>query len=168
MPAAEATGPQLRVALDANVLIAGTILPRWPHEVLRAAAARRFSLVLPEQVIEEARRHLTGSEQEALDYLLDQTRFELVAMPSRREVAANLDVVRSEKDAPIALALLAAGVDILVTNDRDFTDPGAAALRFRERIRVVLPAIFLRDVLGWTSEALEVIRSRRWEDLPRS
>jgi predicted nucleic acid-binding protein len=165
MAAPEGRSPQLRVALDANVLIAGTILPRWPHELLRAAVAHRFSLVLPEQVIEEARRHLTGYEQEVLDSLLDQTRFELVAMPSRREVAANLDIVRSAKDVPIALALLAAGVDILVTNDRDFTDPGAVAARFSERVRVMLPANFLREVLGWSSEALEVIRSRRWEDL---
>jgi hypothetical protein len=29
----------------------------------------------------------------------------------------------------------------------------------------MLPAVFLRDVLGWSSEALETIRYRRWEDL---
>ena len=86
-------------------------------------------------------------------------------MPPPDLVAANLDLVRSAKDVPIALALLTSEVDIFVTNDRDFTDPGATAERFRERVRVMRPAIFLRDVLGWSSEQLEVIRHRRWEDI---
>ncbi|MGH9381773.1 MAG: hypothetical protein ACRD2Z_14330 [Thermoanaerobaculia bacterium] len=157
--------PELRVTLDANVLIAGTILPRWPHEVLRAAVARRFQLVLPEQVLEEARHNLTGGEQEALDHMLEHSRYDLVAMPSHKEVAADVDLVRSVKDVPIALALLAAEADILVTNDRDFTEDGAVAERFSERVRSMLPAVFLGDVLGWRDEALETIRSRTWEDL---
>ena len=49
---------RLRVALDANVLIAGVHLPRWPHEVMRAALGDFFDVALPGQVIEEARRHL--------------------------------------------------------------------------------------------------------------
>jgi predicted nucleic acid-binding protein len=157
--------PRLRVALDANVLVAGTMLPRWPHEVLRAALARHFDLVLPEQVLEEARRHLNDDERAALGYFLEQTPHELVGMPAPEEVAAATGLVRSEKDVPIALALLAAGVDVFVTTDRDFTDPGAVAERFSRQVRVMLPAVFLRDALGWSSEALEAIRSRTWPDL---
>ena len=41
--------PSLRVALDANVLIAGVRLPRWPFEVMRAATRGLFDLVLPER-----------------------------------------------------------------------------------------------------------------------
>jgi hypothetical protein len=63
------------------------------------------------------------------------------------------------------LALLAGEVDIFVTSDRDFTDPDATAQRFRERVQVMLPAVFLRDFLGWTSSALETIRNCAWEDL---
>jgi hypothetical protein len=29
----------------------------------------------------------------------------------------------------------------------------------------MLPAVFLHDVLGWSSEALEAIRTRTWADL---
>jgi hypothetical protein len=29
----------------------------------------------------------------------------------------------------------------------------------------MLPAVFLRDVVGWSSEAMEAIRTRTWEDL---
>jgi len=35
---------------------------------------------------------------------------------------------------------------------------------FSREVKIMLPAVFLRDVLGWSSEALEVIRSRTWHD----
>ena len=86
-------------------------------------------------------------------------------MPSRAQVLANLDLVRSEKDVPIALALLEGGADFFVTNDRDFTDVNSTAERFQRRVRIMLAAVFLRDVLGWSSEGLETLRQRTWEDL---
>lgn len=158
--------PSLRVALDANVLIAGIRLPRWPHEVMRAALGDFFDLVLPAQVIVEAGRHLTTPAQtEALRFFLDSSHYEELAMPAVADVHRNLDLVRSEKDVPIALALLNGDVDIFVSSDRDFTEPNATAERFRAEVRVMLPAVFLRDVLGWSSEALETIRTRAWADL---
>ncbi len=156
----------LRVALDANVLIAGIRLPRWPFEVMRAAARGMFALALPEQVVAEARRHLPGQARSAaLDAFLTASRYAKLPMPALERVPANLDLVRSAKDAPIALALLDGNVDIFVTNDRDFTAAGATADRLNDRVRIMLVAVFLRDVLGWSSESLEAIRDRRWEDL---
>ena len=158
--------PRLRVALDANILIAGIWSPRWPYEVMRSALQGLFSVVLPEQIVTEARRHLTHPAQDAaFDSFLRASAYEELAMPSRQQVMANLDLVRSEKGVPIALALLEGGVDIFVTNDRDFTDPGAAAERFARQVQTMLAAVFLRDVLGWSSEALENIRTRRWDDV---
>jgi predicted nucleic acid-binding protein len=158
---------RLRVALDANVLIAGVRLPRWPYEVMRAAVAGHFDVVLPEQVIEEARRNLkVPAWAELLDYFLDASRYEEVAMPPAHIVRRNHELVRSEKDVPIALALLIGDVDIFVTNDRDFTDADATARSFRERVRVMLSAVFLREVLGWEAEDLEAIRNRTWKDMP--
>ena len=155
---------RLRVALDANVLIAGVRLPRWPHEVMRAALGDLFDVALPDQVIEEARRHLPQPAQlAALQFFLDASRHEALAMPPAHEVRQNLDLVRSEKDVPIALTLLAGDVDVFVTSDRDFTELTATADRFRRRVRVMLPAVFLRDVVGWSSDALEAIRNRTWE-----
>ena len=159
--------PSLRVALDANVLIAGVRLPRWPFEVMGAAVRGLFDLVLPEQVVVEARRHLPhAAQQAALDAFLAGSRYEELPMPTRERVVPNLDLVRSAKDVPIALALLDGRADIFVTNDRDFTDPDASADRLRARVRIMLVAVFLRDVLGWSPEALESIRHRGWEDLP--
>ena len=157
---------RLRVGLDANVLIAGIRLPRWPYEVMWAAVMGYFDVVLPEQVIVEARRHLSHPAQTAaLESFLAGSSCEAVVMPPLGMVRQHQDLVRSKKDVPIALALLASEVDIFVTNDRDFTDPDATAERFRQRVRLMLPAAFLRDVLGWFSEALEAVRHRRWEDL---
>jgi predicted nucleic acid-binding protein len=158
--------PNLRVALDANVLIAGVRLPRWPFEVMRAATRGLFDLVLPEQVVVEARRHLPlPAQQGVLDAFLVGSRYEELPMPMADRVTANLDLVRSAKDVPIALALLDGGADVFVSNDRDFTAPDATAKRLNARVRIMLVAVFLRDVLGWSPEALETIRDRRWEDL---
>src|SRR5690606_11108044 len=49
-------------------------------------------------------------------------------------------------------------------SDRDFTDPGALAERFSRDVKIMLPAVFLRYVLGWSPEALDVVRSRTWYD----
>lgn len=149
-----------------NVLIAGIRLPRWPSAILEAALDESFVLVLPGQVIEEARRHLSGPVQRAsLEAFLRNSSYEELPMPPAERVLEHYDLVRSLKDVPIALALLDGDADIFVSSDRDFTEPAATAERFRQRIRVMLPAVFLRDVLGWSSDALEAIRHRRWEDL---
>ncbi len=156
---------RLRVALDANVLIAGVRLPRWPHEVLRTALGDFFDVALPAQVIVEARRHLAQPAQmAALQFFLEASRHEELTMPPVNVVRRNVDLVRSEKDVAIALALLVGDVDIFVTSDRDFTEPVATAERFRKQVRVMLPAVFLREVAGWGSEALETIRNRTWEE----
>jgi len=158
---------RLRVALDANVLIAGIRLPRWPYEVMRAALAGYFDVALPEQVIAEARRHLEApARAEVLEFFLASSGYEELPMPAADLVRQHSDLVRSEKDVPIALTLLAGDVDIFVTNDRDFTDPDATTQRFRNRVRVMLPAVFLREVLGWRAEDLEAIRNRTWQDIP--
>src|SRR5690349_16937947 len=126
--------PRLRVAVDANVIVAGVRWPRWPHEVLRSAFLNVFDLVLVEQVIEEARRHLTEpAHRAALEYFLGSVTYEQTPMPSVEDVRANHDLVRDESDVPIALALIAGNVDIFVTSDRDFTAPDGPSRRFRER-----------------------------------
>lgn len=157
---------RLRVAVDANILIAGIRLPRWPYEVMRAAIHGAFDLVLPKQVLTEAERHLSHPDQlTALRVFLTGATYEQLPMLDRWRVIENLDLVRGAKDVPIALSLLGGGVDLFVTNDRDFTDLGATAVRFRQRLQIMLAAVFLRDVLGWSSEALESIRFREWRDI---
>jgi hypothetical protein len=157
---------KLRVSLDATVLYAGTGWPRWPYEVLRASMTGAFALVLTEQVIAEARRGLRGKAQAAvLEDFLSNTPHEVAPMPDLESVQANRDLVRDDTDVPIALALLEGDVDIFITNDKDWTDAGTVAPRLSEHVQIMLPAIFLRDVLGWTSAELEAIRYRTWAEV---
>ena len=76
------------------------------------------------------------------------------------------DLVRQREDIPVALSVIAANVDYFVTYDRDFTDDHESTARVRAAIPgICLPPVFLRDVMGWTSEELEAIRGRTWADL---
>lgn len=158
-----------RVALDANILIAGIAFPRWPYEVLSHALKGDYILVLPAIVIREAHRRIEGHfpdfihEFEEFLSLLD---YEEVPEPSRKEVRENISLVRQEKDVPVALSVIAAQVDYFVTYDRDFTDQDETTEQVRKAIPgIMLPPVFLREVMGWSSEALEKIRHRDWTDL---
>jgi hypothetical protein len=91
---------------------------------------------------------------------------EVVDDPSREEVKQHLDLMRDKTDVPIALAAMNANIDYLVTYDRDFTDQDQTTAKVRRAIPgIILPPVFLRDVMGWTSEELEMIRFREWSDL---
>lgn len=162
----------LRVAVDANVLIAGFGWPRWPYEVLRHAERGDFTLVLSPLVIDEARRRLEKHLPTAVDdfaLFLASVAYVEAPVATQAEVDANADLVRQKKDVPIALSVQAAHVDYFVTYDRDFTDPGATTWKVRKAIPgIMLPPVFLRDVMGWTSEELEAIRNREWSDLEGS
>lgn len=158
-----------RVMLDVNVLIAGIIWPRWQHAILQHAVKDDFRLVLTPLVVEAARRHiaeLNPSQLPRFEQFLADCDVELVGDPSREEVYDNLNLVRDRADVPIALAAIRADVDYFVTYDRDFTDEDETTEKVREAIPgIMLPPVFLRDVMGWSSEELESIRQRNWEDV---
>ena len=159
----------LRVAVDANVLIAGLGWPRWPYAVLRHAEQGDFTLVLSLLVVAEARRRVQIHLPTALDdfeLYLASVGYEEAPVPTQDEIAANLNLVRQEKDVPIALSIRAAQVDYFVTYDRDFTDQDRTTGKVHQAIPgIILPPVFLREVMGWTSEELEAIRKRNWDDL---
>ena len=161
-----------RVMLDVNVLIAGTVWPRWQYAILEHALKGDFQLVLVPLIIEAARRHIQSLDPQQLarfEQVLADCDIELVDNPTRKKVDNNLDLVRSEADVPIALAAINSGVDYFVTYDRDFTDEDETTERVRKAIPgIILPPVFLRDVMGWTSEQLEEIRNRDWTDLEES
>jgi hypothetical protein len=76
--------------------------------------------------------------------------------------------MRDETDIPIALAAINAKVDYFVTYDRDFTAEDETTRKVRTAIPgIMLPPIFLREVMGWTSEKLEAIRHRVWPEAER-
>ncbi|MDX1993624.1 MAG: putative toxin-antitoxin system toxin component, PIN family [bacterium] len=157
-----------RVMVDANILVAGSIWPRFPYAVLQHALNGDFQLCLSSIIIEEARKavdHISPARLSDFEDFLIASAFEQVDSPSTTEIEANLDLVRDPKDVHVALAAIAAKVDFLVSQDRDLTDSGQTTECLHQRVRVLLPAVFLREQMNWTSEALENIRKRNWEDL---
>jgi predicted nucleic acid-binding protein len=159
----------VRAAIDANILISGIVWPRWPYEILQHAFRGDFVLVLSPIVMAEARNRIVTTFPEFLaefEFLLANISYEPAPVPTREEVTANRTLVRQLKDVPIALSIMGADVDYFVTYDRDFTDPGETTRAVRQVIPgIILPPVFLRDVLGWSSDDLEAIRLREWSHL---
>ena len=161
---------KLRVFLDANILIRGITLPRFPYEVLRHAAGEDFIPVFSPMVLDSARLYvqkLFPGQRDALETLLALLDHELIPDPLPDLVAAHEKLVRDAKDIPVALSAIQADVDYLVSTDRDFTDMGDTTAELRRYLKPLRPGSFLREMMGWTSEDLSAIERRRWIDLER-
>ena len=157
-----------RVGLDATVLFAGSGWPRWPREVLLAGLRGQIQLVLSTYVIEQARRNLRRKFPEHLprfEEFITLAPFELVPEATPQEIAQNKDLVRDESDIAVVLPYIKASVDYMVSEDKDLTAKDETTEKLREHLTVMLSGTFLREVLGWTSEELEAIRSRNWSEL---
>ena len=153
---------------DANLLIAGIGWPRFPYEVLQHALKGDYILVLSPSTIEDARKYIvtaSPAKAAALETFLSDSDYEQAADPSLEQVAANINLVRDPKDVPVALAAINTKVDLLVTQDKDFTDRDESTKALHEKLTIMLPGTFLRERMGWTSEELEAIRNRSWEDM---
>ena len=157
-----------RVMLDVNIFIVGAIWPRWQYEILQHAVKGDYILVVAPLIIESAIRNIHAiapAQVPRFERFLDDCDYELVTDPTREEVQEHIDLVRDVKDVPIAIAAMNAKVDYFVTYDRDFTNQDDTTEKVRQAIRgITLPPVFLRDVMGWSSEELEAIRERDWED----
>lgn len=165
MPTDPAAPKPLRVMVDATVLFAGTVWPRWSYEVLRHASQGDFSLVLAPLVIEQARRNLHRKFPQLLDrfdHWLASCPLEQVPDPSPQDEAAHRALVRHVEDVPVALAAIRAGVDYFVSEDKDFTADDATTQAVHEQLKILRPVIFLREVMGWSSDELERVHKRDW------
>ncbi len=154
--------------VDANILIAGSVWPRWPYEVLQHALRGDFRLVLCDYVLRQARMRIQNRFPmycDRFDDLVLSFHHEMVADPTREQVAQNIDLVRDPADVPIALAAIHAGVDYLVSEDKDLTVKDRTTLRLRRKLKVLISGTFLREVMGWKSDHLESIRHRTWRDI---
>lgn len=154
---------ELRVRVDANVLIAGSVWPRFPYTVLQHAIAGDYQMVLSGFVIAKAQRRINLSFPDnawRLTEILTLSNYEEVPNPSTEEVQAQAQFTRDPTDIPIALAAINAQVDYLVTQDRDFTDRDDSTEELHRKLNILLPGTFLREYVGWTSEQLEAIRQR--------
>jgi predicted nucleic acid-binding protein len=150
--------------VDANVLVAGIGWPRWPYALLQHALAGDFKVVLIPFIVEEARRNLkriAPATLPALENFLSGSKYEEIANPSMEMITAHRGLVRDANDMPVAVAAITAGVDFLISTDKDLTE----SAELRQHVMVLLPAVFLREYMDWTSAELEAIRQRTWDDM---
>lgn len=160
-----------RVFVDANVLIRGITLPRYPYEVLKLGAEGKITLVTSSLVLADVRYYLARLFPDSLpsfQAFLSVAVVEVVSDPDPSEVWANQRLVRDVKDIPVVLAAAAAGIDYLLSTDADLTDvdSSTAALRLRlQPAQVMRVGQFLHEVMGWSHAALEAISKRQWSDL---
>ena len=159
---------KLRVMVDANVLVAGLGWPRFPYEVLQHAVSGDYTLVLSPYIIDEARKHyhrLFPDSIHSFEQFLDISQYEEVPTPDQEAVMAAGSLVRDLADVPVALAAINSGVDLLISQDNDLTDRDETTENLHQQLKIMLPGTFLRQYLGWSSEQLEAIRRRTWQDV---
>jgi putative PIN family toxin of toxin-antitoxin system len=157
-----------RVFIDANILLAGNAFVRWPYEVLQHAVEGDFLLVLSPLVIEQARQHLQKRFPQHLarfERFLQTVDYELVTDPTIEEIEAHQNLVRDLSDVAVSLAAIKSKVDYLVSEDKDLTVQDETTVELRRYVKVFISGTFLREIMGWTSENLEAIRHRTWQDL---
>jgi len=147
----------LRVMIDANILIAGSVWPRWPYEVLEHAQRGDFKLVLSSFIIEQARRHINrrfASGRARFERFLAVARYELIAELPVEELKGFFGLTRDPTDVPIAAAAIRAGASYLISEDKDLTTHDDSTTRLRQQVAVLLSGTFLREVMGWSSDQL--------------
>lgn len=157
-----------RVFIDTNILLSGNAFPRWPYEVLQHALDGDYQLMLCPLVIKQAREHMRERFPQHLprfDKFLQEAEYELVPDPTQEEIDANQNLVRDLSDVAIALAAISAKADFLVSEDKDLTVEDETTAKLRRHLKVLISGTFLREVMGWSSERLESIRHRKWDDL---
>ena len=160
--------PEVRVLLDANVLLSAVVFPRWPWEILRHAVRGDFQLVLCPYVIRQARRRIAQRFPEflaAFDEFLIRCPYELAPDPSPEDVQNHAGLVRDVTDVPVALVAIRAGVDYLVSEDKDLTEVDETTVELRRYIHPLISGTFLRQVMGWSHEELEAVRGRTWDEV---
>lgn len=159
----------LRVMVDANILIAGSVWPRWPYEVIQHALHGDFQLILSPYILGQAVKQLNMRFPEStwrLEHLLETSRYELARNPTKGQVVQAVGLTRDETDLPVVLAAIAAKVDYLVSEDKDLTAQDGTTEELHKRLKVLISGTFLREVMGWNSDELERVRKRTWQDLP--
>lgn len=154
--------------VDANILIAGIVWPRWPYEVMQHTLRGDFRLILSEYILEQTRFHISrrfSAYLEAYNEFLNNCQYELADDPTREQVAQFIDLVRDPSDVPVALTAIQADADYLVSEDKDLTTIDESTSRLRQSLKVMISGTFLHDVMGWSREDLEKIRRRTWREI---
>ena len=157
-----------RVFVDANILIRGLTLPRFPYEVLRAGTLGKIQLITSTTTLASARHYIEtkfGAHVERLERFLATGIIEIIDDPPDAEVQAHMDLVRDADDVPVALAAIKARATYLVSTDPDLTVVDKTTEKLRRQVTPIKPGDLLKGVLGWPSKELSRIEKRMWKEL---
>jgi len=121
----------IKVMLDTNVLISAIYNPNsTTFQAFRKASEPPYALVLCDQIIDEMRRIFNRkfpTKIQAMERFLSIAHYDLVTLTSEDAPSAGESDVRDINDRPILRSALKAGVEILVTGDKDFLESSVKA-----------------------------------------
>lgn len=115
---------RLRVLIDTNVLFSGLFWRGAPYLILSLLEEGRIKLLLPEQVILEAReviQKIKPEEKQLLDIFLKRfsRKIKRVRKPSKQEIVKAEKMLRDSDDAPILATAFISKPDFFVSGDED-------------------------------------------------
>jgi hypothetical protein len=133
----------LKVVLDTNVILSGTILDYGPsYEILEAWRQDRFLLIISEALIEEAQEKLREPRLQK-NYRLTQGEIQRLLRALRKHSRLvpgrlTLRVIKEDpEDDQVIIAAVEGGADYIISGDRHLQDLGEY-----QGIKVLSPAQF--------------------------
>lgn len=131
-----------RAVLDTNTWVSGLGWGGPPGDVVEAALAGRFEMVISPELLAELRRVLTYPKLAETFGDVDEL-VELIALASHVvRPTLTLDLVRDPDDNRVLEAAITGSADVVVTGDADLLD-----LKVVQGVRILTPADFI-DELG--------------------
>ncbi len=116
----------IKVMLDTNVLISAIYNPNsTTFQAFRKASEPPYVLVLCDQIIDELRQIFNRkflTKVEAMERFLSIAHYDLVTLTADDAPSVAEPDIRDLNDRPILRSALKAGVEILVTGDKDFLE----------------------------------------------
>ena len=120
-----------RVLIDTNILLSGLIWNGNEAKILDMSVSSNICLLIPEFVIDEARRVLALKFQEhaqLLDDVLSLLTYEVLSCPASVSLESARAVLRDPNDAAVLASIIDAQPDYAVTGDKDLLTPEVQAI----------------------------------------
>jgi putative PIN family toxin of toxin-antitoxin system len=119
------------VLVDTNILVSGLVFAKGnEHGVLKLAEEEEIALILPELVLEEARRVLASKfrgYEGLLDVFLSRVEYRRVGWTEIEEaIPTAVRIVRDRKDAAVAASVIVSKPRFFITGDERLREDLAA------------------------------------------
>ncbi len=116
----------MKIMIDTNILVSGMLFKGKERLLLKYAHDKKFTLLVSDFSIAEARTVLTRKfpgKEYILDEIIRLLPVEIVPVPSQEKIKNAQKIIRDTKDAVILPAAIESGLDAFVSGDKDFHTP---------------------------------------------